>query len=147
MKYVTIVFLCVTLSVACKKSAITNPSQSLIVGKWRIINDSSFITGSLNGVNGGSNYVGTPSDYFTFTSNGNLYIREGQSLDTATYTISSNNQQINILYSYIAGSYISGDVAQSLGISNYTENHLTLTMPGNGLIPEGYLHRIINLRK
>ena len=147
MKYITPILLFSIFFVACKKNATQNLQQNLLVGKWQVINDSSSITGSLNGFNGSSNYIGTSNDYYNFTSNENLFVREGQSLDTATYTLSLSNEQVNILYSYTGGIYISGNAAQPFNITNLTINHLTLTLPENGPTPEGYLHRVINLQK
>jgi hypothetical protein len=147
MKYLTFIFLISIFFIACKKNTTQDLQQNLLVGKWQVINDSSSITGSLNGFNGGFNYIGTSNDYYNFTSDGNLFIREGQSLDTVTYTLSSNHKQVNILYSYIEGVYVSGNVAQPFIITDLTINRLTLTILENGPTPEGYLHKEINLQK
>ena len=144
MKYILYIFLVAIFFVSCKKNTTLN-SQNILVGKWQVINDSSTITGSLNGFNDSSNYIGTSSDYYNFTSKGNLFVQEGQSVDTAQYELSNNSNQVYILYSYIAGNYISGNAAESFNISNLTTTHVTLT--SSGLTPEGYFYRAINLKK
>ena len=144
MKYILSIFLAAIFFIACKKDATQN-SQNILIGKWQVINDSSTITGSINGFNDSTNYIGTSNDHYDFTSKGNLFVQEGQDVDTAQYELTSNSDAVYILYSYLAGNYVSGNTAESFSISNLTTNHVTLTV--NGVIPEGYLYRAINLKK
>ncbi len=91
--------LLIACEISCKK---TDIQTNLLVGKWNIIDDSASITRSLNGFNSGSNYIGTSNDYYNFTANGNLYINEGLSLDTATYLMVTKTQ-VELVYSYANG--------------------------------------------
>jgi hypothetical protein len=79
---------------ACKKHCdtafMTNTRTSLIIGKWNIVRDTVYA-----GVNTGADpaiYIGQPGDYFDFSEDGNVYIREGAGLDTLSYKLLPNNQ-------------------------------------------------------
>ncbi len=135
--------LLIVTEISCTK---TNVQTNTLAGKWNIINDSSSITSSLNGFNGGSNYIGTSNDYYNFTVNGNLYINEGTSLDTATYSMVSNNQ-VKLVYYYANGVSFgsSGAIRGTYNITNLTAHGVTLTT--SGLTPEGQELEIINLKK
>lgn len=126
---------------ACKKAALRGTDQDLVVGSWKVINDSSSSTGTFNG---GHNYKGIPDDYFQFTTGGNLFTREGQFFDTATYKISANNQ-LDIRYSVLSGVHIFKNAPETFTIRKITAHQLSLE--SGGLTPEGYIVRIINLKK
>ena len=129
--------------ISCKKTAVQTIS---LEGKWNIINDSSSITGSLNGFNGGSNYIGTTNDYYNFTVNGNLYINEGLSLDTATYSMDTSNQVKLVYYSANGVNFgPNGAIRGTYYITNLTAHTATLTL--SGLTPEGQALQIINFKK
>ncbi len=59
---------------ACKKDNNTNPGS--IVGKWNIVNVATR----------GVNYTGQPGDFYSFTADGILHIKEGTGLSTYNYT-------------------------------------------------------------
>lgn len=143
MKNITIVFslvLLMAIEISCTK---TNVQTNTLAGKWNIINDSSSITGQFNG---GSNYIGTSDDYYNFTPNGNLFINEGASLYTATFSMVTTNQ-VKLIYYYVNGASFgpSGAIRGTYNITNLTAHHVTLTT--SGLTPEGQALEIINLKK
>lgn len=76
-----VVLLCWT---ACTKTTSSNATESAVTGnKWNLVTDSTF-----EGV-GSSNhpvdYTGVPGDYFSFGTDGYVYTKEGNMLDTLTY--------------------------------------------------------------
>jgi hypothetical protein len=71
---------------SCTKS---NDMPKSIVGKWNIKIDSFYVGAGLS--NHGVTYVGQSNDYFNFSSDGHVYIKENSVLDTLTYTLSSNS--------------------------------------------------------
>jgi hypothetical protein len=73
---------------SCKKSAVNTSSQ--IEGKWNIKVDST--ESGIGPFDTTEVYVGKPGDYFDFRSNNKLYIKEGASLDTFTYTQVADNK-------------------------------------------------------
>lgn len=73
------------LGSSCKKDNM----PASILGKWNIKIDSSYA-----GVGAGNHevsYVGQPGDYFNFSSDGHIYVRENSILDTFTYTADSSS--------------------------------------------------------
>jgi len=60
---------------ACKKDS--NVVAGPVVGKWNIVSVS----------NPAVNYTGQPGDYYYFKSDGTLYIKEGNSIGSFTYTM------------------------------------------------------------
>jgi hypothetical protein len=126
--------------VSCKKE-----SDVTIVGKWSIINDSSFLEGSGLFVGGGFNYKGVATDYYDFNSNGNLFIKKGNELDTAKYSLVSN--QVTIVYYSFGGITFgsNGAIRGTFKITDLNQHHLTLTL--SGLTPEGEELEVIDLKE
>jgi hypothetical protein len=125
----------------CRKSAIP-----CIVGKWNIVNDSSSLAGNAILQGGDSNYIGMASDYYDFRVNGNLYIKEGATLDTAIYTMVSANQVKITFFVFDGVSF--GPTGATRGtyiMTNHTTHTLSLTL--SGLTPEGEEFEMINLKK
>lgn len=81
------VFLIITVIVSCTKNNGTNV-RATIEGRWLIKKDS--VTSTIGPYAHGTNYVGTAADYFDFRPDNKLYIKEGATLDTFTYTITSD---------------------------------------------------------
>jgi len=121
-----VIFLIVSV-ISCNKTAV---QTNLLVGKWNIIKDSSYIP--IANI-GGRNYIGTSNDYYNFTVNGTVYLNENFALDTATYSMIDDN--LNIVYN--TGSY------SSYYITNLTANTVIFTLVTPPLGPK----RIINLSK
>lgn len=114
--------------ISCNKTDVeTNP----LVGKWNVINDSTYVP--IANI-GGSNYIGTSNDYYNFTANGTVYIHINALLDTATYSMIASDQ-IEIVYP--TGSY------DPYYITNFTAHTATLTLSTSSLGPK----QIINLKK
>ena len=135
LKYIIITFsfvLIIVVSISCHKN---NIQPNILTAKWNIINDS-LATLRLSG----TNYIGTASDYYNFTSNGRLYIKEDTLQSTATYELLINNQ-VDIVF------YLSNDAQEhrTYNISNLTNNSVTLTLVGVSLGPAQY--QVINLKK
>jgi len=128
---VTLIFLIVSVISCHKTDGQTNP----LAAKWNIISDSLTII-SLSG----SNYIGTANDYYNFTANGALYIKEESVAYTATYSMIANNQ-IDIAYD------LPSDVPdhRTYYITNLTAHTATLTLSGTSLGPAE--RQIINLKK
>ncbi len=77
--------------VSCKKSS-SPEAVAGIIGKWNIINDSSYA-----GVGAGNHlviYKGKEGDYYNFTSNGKLYINENGMLHTSIFSLTSDTTLI-----------------------------------------------------
>lgn len=118
---------------ACEKSA-----PNTIVGKWKVISDSSITSGASVFY---KTYNGAPLDYFEFTANGILYIKEGSAYDTvsckqksdSTITFTKTGANINAIPE--TGYY---------KLSNHTLKITVtpdLTNPGFGFIRVIYLRR------
>jgi hypothetical protein len=137
----------VTLFIVFALGSCESPlNDSLLTGKWNIINDSTLILNDVpHQTDVHSNYIGVQTDYYNFTSDGNLYVKEGTELDTIRFTFVSNNRikmvgyyinGINFLYGANMGTYV---------IENLTGNSVTLGL--SELTPQGKEIRIINLKK
>jgi len=93
---VTLSFLAFLLNfTACTKSAkssLSTGNEQLGAGDWNLVSDSTF-----EGVGLGNHpvdYAGQPGDYFSFTTDGHVYTREGAVLDTLTYKVVSDSTLI-----------------------------------------------------
>ena len=130
-------------SSSCDKSPI---NDSLLIGKWSIVNDSTLLqgVGALQ-TNVHSNYIGIPTDYFNITTGGNIYIKEGANLDTLTYTYVSTTK-INIIGYYVNGTtFPDGASLGNYVISGLTDKSVTLNL--SEITPDGTETEIINLKK
>ena len=73
------------LGIGCGKN--NGDGQVSIQKKWSLVSDSTY-----NGVGivyQQSGHVGMPADYWDFRKDGHVYVKEGTSLDTMTYTLNS----------------------------------------------------------
>jgi hypothetical protein len=125
---------------SCKKEATAS-----IVGKWNIVNDSTFIAGTGIFQGGSSNYIGISTDYFDLTSNDSLYVKEGSELDTATYSLPSARQVTFTYYSFNGVTFPNGGHRGPYRIKILDDHNLTLTL--SGITPEGETFEIINLKR
>jgi hypothetical protein len=75
-------FSCKKLSDPLECCGANSPSTS-IFNKWNIVSDSTFTGVGIT--NHAVNYAGQAGDYFNITTNGIIYTREGDVLDTLTY--------------------------------------------------------------
>jgi len=148
MKYSAIIIAFVLVSsiqISCKKNNAGSTSNNVtIVAKWNLINDSSSLSGSgVPQFTYGSNYIGTPADYYDFSTNGNVYIKEGASLDTMRYEVDSTI--ISFSPQFTSGHY-------TMNIASLTDTSATLLIGTNppssaNLTPGGYEFKIINLKR
>jgi hypothetical protein len=78
---------------SCTKNSNNSYLASSLVGKWKISYDSSCNVGPAVGGTVCNVFNSTVSDssdaYYSFTSAGKIYIKEGNTIDTATYLVSS----------------------------------------------------------
>jgi hypothetical protein len=125
-----------TTYLSCTKNSGThNPANSL-VGKWKISYDSSCDEGPAVGGTNCNVFKGSAADsadaYYNFTSDGKIYIKEGNTLDTATYLVSSSDTLT------VSNSYPQGPII--FYISNFINpDSLTLTSVGYNPMPVGIL--------
>lgn len=135
------------LSILIENSCTKTEDQTIsIVGKWKIVNDTSSYESPMTGLPVGSNYIGKPNDYFDFISDGNLYYKEDAIYLREKYNMVASNQvQFFLLYengySYYGTTVYSGFYM----ITNLTEH--TATLSQSSLSPDGYIWQMINLKK
>ena len=112
---------------ACKKTKGSSNGNLLtsITGKWSLETDSTFEGAGY--ANHEVDYTGEPGDYFDFNTNGTVYTKEGNVLDTLTYKVVSDSTMI------ISDFGFSGDTCavKSLTVSNGegTGQFLYITSP------------------
>ena len=81
------------LSILIENSCTKTEDQTIsIVGKWKIVNDTSSYESPMTGLPVGSNYIGKPNDYFDFISDGNLYYKEGSQFFKEKYYMVASNK-------------------------------------------------------
>ena len=128
----------VLLLISCKKEiGSVDLNHADILGKWNVLNDSTFIGAGVN--NHPINYIGQSGDYFDFRSDDNLYIKEGNFFDTLSYRQTSGTTII--ITSFGA---TSNGVTEASSITNVTAHSVTITAPFI-LTPGGKLGREVNL--
>ena len=126
--------------ISCKKSSLSaNDTQAIILKKWNLLNDSTFIGVGLN--NHPVNYTGQPGDYFDFKTDGYLYIKEGQLLDTLSYTLTSDTTILIASFGIIFNS-----VPEIVHITNLGTHRVTINTPFI-LTPGGIFGRKVNLTR
>ena len=131
---VFVVIVCLMATMCKKDSAIS------IVSNWSLINDS--INSNFGGATHDSNYKGLNSDYFNFSTDGKLYIREGNLYDTSNYQVLSGNKIIiDSISATDNGEYVPST------ISVLTPTKATIIVTNAVLNPGGGYERIINLSR
>jgi hypothetical protein len=110
------------------------------------VNDTTYLAGSAIFQGGSQNYHGVAGDYFNFTANGHLYIKEGANADTATYSV-INGSQLNITWYYVNGTgFPNGASKGAFTVTNLTAHTVTLTLP-EIITPDGAEYEEINLKR
>jgi hypothetical protein len=77
---------------SCTKNISASAATAELLGNWNLVSDSSFA-----GVGSGNHpvdYEGQAGDYFDFRSDGNIYTKEGNTLDTLSYQLVSGSSII-----------------------------------------------------
>ncbi len=120
---------------------------SLLAGTWQVINDTSTTVpwGIWEGrPTTGSNYVGTPADYYKFNTSGNAYTLINGVIDTGNYTLSRDT--LHIVYTYFNNQHQTGGVYNSFWtITNLTAH--TATVTAQFVSPETATTSVTYLRK
>ena len=118
-----------------------------LAGQWKVVKDSVTYT-SGNSQTGVSSdvYKGKAADYFEFTNDGKLYIQENGAIDTANYTINTDN---SLTVNYLV---YNGVPVNSYGsnIVNFHPVNLTgtsVTLTSSVASPDGVQNRLIDLKR
>ena len=122
-------------------------NPNMLVGNWQIINDTSTTVpwGLWAGRPAtGQNYVGTPADYYKFTSDGSAYTRLNNVIDTANYTVSQDT--VHMVYTYFNQQEQTGGIYNSFWtVTNLTAHAATVTTLF--VTPETAITSVVYLRK
>lgn len=138
-----ITFLFIIILVSCSKDGNRN---ALLIGKWKLINDYSYLAGSATFTGGESNYTGKSNDYFYFTQEGHFYVKKDNEQDTGTYTFPEEGQ-VQLIYFNLGNVSFGGNggIRGTYIITNLTYYTATLTL--SEITPEGESKEIINLKR
>ena len=102
----------------CKKDD-NSINLSAITGKWNVVSDSTYV--GVGVANHAVNYSGHPGDYFTFTTNGNIYTKEGAVLDTLNYNFVTDTGMVISAFGIVANG------TPSVSRVKFTANSLVIT--------------------
>ncbi|GHN01164.1 hypothetical protein WSM22_26530 [Cytophagales bacterium WSM2-2] len=108
-----------------------------ILGKWSVATDVYYTGTALQ--NHEVEYTGLPGDYYDFRTNRKLYIKEGLSFDTLSYTILSDTSIV--IYGF---GYLGNGLPPTLKISNFSEHNAVISSPFIGT-PGGMFGRSVVL--
>ena len=126
--------------ISCKKNLLpANDIHASIIGKWNILNDSTFIGVGVN--NHPVNYTGQMDDYFDFRRDGYIYIKENTIFDTLSYSLTSDTTILIASF----GITING-VPEISRITNLTAHNATINAPFI-TTPGGAFGRKVNLNR
>lgn len=119
-------------------------ANTALVGKWNIVTDT-VSAGTINLI-----FHGTPTDHYTFTKYGNLYINNSvfyNYVDTAIYSITNNTrvQWVNSYYSQNGAVITTPTSSGSYTITSISDHSLVLTQ--NAATPMGQRYEQITLSK
>ncbi len=125
---------------SCQKDiAPTQKINATILGKWNILNDSTFSGVGIN--HHAVNYTGRTGDYFDCRKDGNIYIKEGIRLDTLSYNLTSDTTILIVPFGII----LNGTPEMS-HITNLTAHNSTISAR-IVLTPAGIFGRKVNLNR
>ncbi|MBS1530609.1 MAG: hypothetical protein JSU01_09900 [Bacteroidetes bacterium] len=149
MKTLTIFCLaaCIGLFSCSKNSSDPKPVQpdSHLVGDWKLVSDSTSSYSQALGTHG-ETYIGTAADRFVFTSQGNLSINEGTTVEAGTFTLNSDGSlQLQYTSRYQDGLTIMGsaDYFRTVSIDAHSA-----TLSNEGWAPAGvYFVRVVKLSR
>ncbi|MDQ2753469.1 MAG: hypothetical protein M3R72_10650 [Bacteroidota bacterium] len=134
-----IMVLFVFAHISCSKTYSANPAMPHISGNWKIAIDSNYTGWGMS--NHLEIYKGGGSDYFNFNSDSNLYIKEGNTLDTLPYHITSDSTMIIATFGLVGN-----NVPETTTITNLTSHTLTITAQFS-FSPDGVRGRIVHLMR
>ncbi|MES2112645.1 MAG: hypothetical protein V4577_28080 [Bacteroidota bacterium] len=124
---------------ACKKVDGVANGKIEILGKWNVVSDSSNIGVGIG--NHSVDYTGKPGDYFDFRSDGHVYTKENEVLDTLDYSMISNTKIVISQFDVI----LNGQ-AQTSTITNFTSHSLEIAAPRE-ITPGGVFGRSVKLSR
>ncbi len=116
---------------SCKKESADN--NATILGKWNVVTDSTYSGTAFH--ENKIYYAGKPNDCFDFRNDGKLYSKEGTTLDTATYQLTSDTTILIDSIGFPAGR-----------IKNLTAHHANINF-FSGLTPFGFWWRRVSLSR
>ena len=122
LSLVTLSLLVLLLGVmACSKShASSTKNEQPGAGAWILVTDSTFEGVAQN--NHPVDYTGQPGDYFSFATDGHVYSKEGEVLDTLTYTLVSASRIIISDFGLIINGVPDTCTITGLGTNSLTAN-------------------------
>jgi len=134
---------------SCLKGVGNGPAKPAIVGNWVLVNDSTTIQfwGLWQGrADTGINYAGIAGDHYNFMQNGQVFIKEGSTLDTGTFkTVAQNKIELKFMYLNGQGNPPDGWI-EDFTINTLTGHTLTLT-GGTFVSPETASTHILYFKK
>jgi hypothetical protein len=144
--------LIVFLAAACTKetaNAIVNGTHvntallyygdTVLLGKWAILNDSSWTGAGYS--NHAVDYEGKTGDYFNFSTDGNVYTREGAVLDTLSYHLLADSSIVIASFGIILNG-----IPETSYITTLTAHKVTIVAPLVST-PGGEFGRKVNLTR
>jgi hypothetical protein len=123
---------------SCSKQSVSiNSTAAALMGKWNLISDSEYTgVGTNNHLVG---YIGQPGDYFDFSTNQNVYIKEGTIYDTVRYQVVTSSTIIIADFGLIGNG-----VQDTSKIVNLTPDSVTIVSPVS-ITPGGIFGRTVHL--
>jgi hypothetical protein len=85
----------ILILLSCTKNTASGPNilhsipVTTITGNWNLVYDSTY--SGVGTQNHAAVYTGQPGDYFNFSTDGHVYTKEGNTLDTLKYSLLSAN--------------------------------------------------------
>ena len=135
-----VIITAILILISCKKDIPSgNNVNSSLLGKWNVVTDSSF--SGIGPNNYPINYRGQSGDYFDFTVEGKVYVKEGVALDTLGYTVISDTTMLIDSF----GGVLNG-VPETCFITNLKSHTVTITAPVI-LTPGGSFGRKVSLKR
>jgi hypothetical protein len=101
---------------ACTKKAVSSNDPAGSAGKWNLVNDSTFE--GVGPSNHSVDYTGQAGDYFSFSTNGHVYTKEGELRDTLTYRLVSDSSIIISGFGLIVNGVPDSSIITGLGANS-----------------------------
>ena len=124
----------------------TGDNSAILAGNWTLVSDSTYSTGvDASDHSTIGNYIGKDGDYFKFTADGKLFIKEGGAIDTATYVALGSKLVVN--YSFYAGLPVASTDVQTADFTRLNLTSHTVTLSSTLTTATGVSSRVINLKR
>jgi hypothetical protein len=138
MKNLIVILLLTSFLISCSKIKRAQVSAD-ILGQWNVISDSSIAGVGIN--NHAINVIGQPGDYFNFSANGSLYIKEGLNFDTLKYKLITESRIVIDGF----GATLNG-IQDTSYITNLTLHTAVVSSP-LVITPDGEVQRKVTLSR